>query len=254
MTLCKYCGASSSFINAHIIPEAFFRELREGTRAPLLITGRVGEFPKKAPIGVYDQEMLCGVCEERFLSEDTYGIDVLLKNFEQLFQPIEGGRAFASDRIDKNLLLRFFVAVLWRASVSAQPFYRRVALGPYETEALNVLRHPTTDITSVFDAVMSRWEEPITGGVTTAAMLDPYPERWDGVNAYRLYLGRVVAYVKVDKQPFRAPFANLSLQADGPCQIVSRNFAESKDLRAMKHTAVASAKNHAALRGRRGAA
>lgn len=254
MTLCQYCGASSNFINAHIIPEAFFRELRERERPPLLVTGKLGDFPKKAPIGVYDQKILCDACEKCFLSADTYGIEVLLSNFDQLFLPIENSRAHVSDRIDKKLLLRFFVGILWRASVSTQPFYRRVALGPYEAEALNVLRSPATDITSIFDAIISRWENPTTDGVASVAMLDPYPERWDGVNAYRLYLGRMVAYIKVDKQPFRTPFAKLSLQADGPCQIVSRNFSASKDLQVMKRTAITSARNSSTFRGRRGTA
>lgn len=254
MTLCKYCGVSDDLINAHIIPEAFFRELREGTRAPLLVTAKLGEFPKKVPIGVYDQEILCGECEERFLTVDTYGIDVLFKNFDQVFLPVDGGRGYAGAGIDKKLLLRFFVTVLWRASVSRQPFFRNVALGRYETEALDVLRSPNSDIPPIFDAVMSRWNESAYGELSTTAMLDPYLERWDNVNAYRVYLGRVIAYIKVDRQPFRDPLANLSLQAEGPCQVVTRNFASSKDLHAMKLTAVRSARNRVTFRGRHGAA
>jgi len=248
--LCKYCRVSNGLVKAHIIPEAFFRQLREGTLAPLVVTDRSGEFPKRAPIGVYDQEILCGGCETHFLASDTYGIDVLLNDFDQAFHSVEGGRGYAGDSIDKKLLLRFFVAVLWRASVSRQPFYRKVALGPYEAEALNVLRNPTAEVPLVFDAVMSRWEEPSCVNLPTITILDPHLERWDNVNAYRVYLGRVIAYIKVDRQPFRVPFANLSLQAEGPCQVVARNFAGSKYFQVMRRTAFMSAENRAAFRGR----
>ena len=251
---CKYCGGSGALIRAHVIPEAFFRKLREGTQAPLLVTAKVGEFTKRVPIGVYDSEILCGQCEGKLLATDTYGIEVLLRKVDHFFLPVEGGMGYTGADVDKTLLLRFFIALLWRASVSLQPFFRRVNLGPYETEALHVLCTPQFGIPKTFDAVMSRWDEADYGGLPTTAILDPYPERWDNVKAYRVYLGRVVAYIKVDKQPFREPFSRLSLQAQGPCQVIARSFSQSKDLQAMKRTAVASARNRYTYRGGRGAA
>lgn len=34
----------------------------------------------------------------------------------------------------------------------------------------------------------------------------PFFERWEGVNAYRLYFPHITAFVKVDQRPFRPPF------------------------------------------------
>ena len=66
-------------------------------------------------------------------------------------------------------------------------------------------------------------------------MMDPLAERWDGVRAYRFYLGRFVAYIKVDQRSFSEQLAKGALTPDGPLHVVSRQFAGSKDLRVAEH-------------------
>ena len=46
---CRLCGETRALLKAHVIPEAFFRELRDGSTAPLLVTSSPNGFPKKAP-------------------------------------------------------------------------------------------------------------------------------------------------------------------------------------------------------------
>ena len=243
---CKYCNCRSTFIKAHIIPEAFFRRLRDRDRPPLLVSGREGQIPRRSPIGVYDKCILCSGCEKQFLSMDSYGTDVILSQFQKYFSPILiDGKivALKSDTLDTNLMLRFLLSVLWRASVSTQPFYERVLLGPYEDAVLRLLTEPGSSIPSAFDAVLSRWDEVETDHLPSRGILNPYRERWDGVNTYRLYFGEVVAYVKVDKRPFNRPFSMLSLQHGVPFHVISRSLATSNDLLAMRRTVQISANN-----------
>ena len=56
--LCRLCGNTGKFVKAHIIPEAFFRILRKDGSTPLLVTGTPNQFPKRSPIGVYDEGIL----------------------------------------------------------------------------------------------------------------------------------------------------------------------------------------------------
>ena len=254
MTTCRLCNSSSNFINAHAIPEAFFRELRDGKKAPLLVAGAIGHFPKKAPIGVYDQQILCADCEATFSPADTYGIDVLLTRFDKFFRPIRNTDitvAFQADNADTTKLLLFLISILWRASVSSHAFYNLVDLGPYEPIARNTLRTSTSSIPEAFDAVLSRWEDSEDNSLPTTAMLNPHREHWEGVNAYRLYLGKVVAYVKVDNRPFAEPFSSLSLRSGSPCRIVTRELSTSKDLIAMKRTVAVAEQNRQHFRSKR---
>ena len=210
---------------------------------PKLLSSRPGSFPKRALIGVYDEEILCDACESRFGSVDSYGIDVLLKEFEKYFSPFMSGcKAVAqvSMEADKNRILQFLIAVLWRASVSTHSFYSKVDLGPHGSSALAAALGSSCGISTIFDAVLSRWEDTAESTPTTA-FLDPAPERWNGVNAYRLYLGRIVAYVKVDARPFPVGLRHSSLVHAPALVIVERNMEKSKDLRAMRRTAAANA-------------
>ncbi len=246
MKVCRACGATAGFVKSHIIPEAFFRELRDGGDSPLLVSGVQGVFPKRAPIGVYDHTILCSTCESKFQALDTYGIEVLLTRFDEHFTPLRKDGAtggFESEGLDKLRLLDFFVSVLWRASVSTQPFYKTVSLGPYERIVLETVVNGLSGAPDAFDAVLSRWKDDDDGELPTTGVMNPHRERWGDVNAYRLYLGKVVAYVRVDRRPFSEQFSAISLRSEGPCRIVSRRLATSKDLDAMRKTAVASDQN-----------
>lgn len=242
MPLCALCGLDRKLIKAHAIPEAFFRELRTGGEIPLLISGVQGHFPKKAPIGVYDEGILCEVCEPRFGAIDDYGVNVFLKDFHSDFQPISQGdqtAGFESAIADPTRLLQFLVSVLWRASTSMHPFYSKVDLGRHEPLARLAVNTLGFKLSDVFDAVLSRWKDK-SEDIPTTAILDPRREKWSGINAYRLYLGETVAYVKVDARPFPDRMRAISLRSAPPVRVVARTMAESKDLRAMTHTATRS--------------
>lgn len=241
MPKCRYCEAESKLVKAHVIPEAFFRPLREGGGTPLMVSNVVGAFPKRAPIGVYDTGILCGDCKVGFGECDGYGAEILLSKFEDRFALIERDNelfGFQSSEINKSLLMRFLLSVLWRASVSSQDFYSRVRLGRFEALAKKALLS-SAETPAVFDAVLSRWSD--TGQNNGAeGLLCPFQERWNGVNAYRFYLSPVVAYIKVDQRPFPDELHALGLQVnDCVTRIVAREFEHSKDRHAFARVAAA---------------
>jgi len=121
--ICRYCSQLKPLVKAHIIPEAFFRAIGKGGEALLLITDVASSpHPKRAPIGVYDNQILCDPCERRFDKVDAYGTKTLLHTLRgAALVPLRRGFGvvgFRAAGIDQQLLKRFFVAALWRASVS----------------------------------------------------------------------------------------------------------------------------------------
>lgn len=214
----------------------------------MLVSGAYCEWAKKLPVGVYDSKILCKACEAQLKAIDSFGVDVLLKQHEKHFQPlVQHGKTvgFESTSIDKARLLQFLIAVLWRASVSVENFYRQVELGPHETTAQEIAFSSTVPSSfGVFDALLSRWHDKQDLDLLAYPLLDPRREKWpDGVNAYRLYFGEIVAYIKVDSRPFQPPFSSMSLLRSPTLKVVSRNLATSKDFRAMVDTAAKSHRN-----------
>jgi hypothetical protein len=244
--ICRYCGQLQPLVKAHIIPEAFFRAIGTGREAPLLITN-VASRPhaRRAPIGVYDNQILCDTCERRFDKVDAYGTKTLLHTLRgDALVPFRRGRdvvGFWTTGIDQQLLKRFFVATLWRASVSTHPFFERVRLGPkFEDLAKNSVTEG--EMPPVFGALISCWIGP-DGRDEHVGFMNPFAERYDDIRGYRFYFGRFTAYVKVDQRPFRRPLGTMSLGTQAELFIVRRDHRASKDFAAMINTAIVQHEN-----------
>lgn len=250
---CRLCNLPRKFAQSHVIPKAFWPELLDGKDIPLLVSSSEGSFPKRAPIGVYDQTILCETCETKFNAMDDYGINILLKRREELFKPVppEGEPVeWKSEVVNQHRLLVFLVGILWRASVSTHGFYQRVDLGPLELLARKVVMDQEAAVPGEFGAVLSQWRANDEHRSLTKGLMDPLKEKWGEATAYRFYFGEVVAYIKADKRPFPREFKKYSLGAHESLTIIARDFAKSKDLSGLRHTAIQSHLNHEAFKRR----
>jgi hypothetical protein len=127
---------------------------------------------------------------------DDHGIQVLLKRFQDLFVAVNHAEktvAFRASEVDQGILLRFFIATLWRASVSTHSFYKRIVLGPYEELARQRIFNPHLPIPDVFAVVLSRWVASEVFDSLTTGLMDPFRQTLHGANAYRMYFGEIVA-------------------------------------------------------------
>ena len=59
--------------------------------------------------------------------------------------------------------------------------------------------------------------------------MDPFREKYDGLNYYRFYLSRYIMYIKVDKRIAKNSMHAMQLQENKPLFIVSREFEKSKE-------------------------
>lgn len=238
MSKCRLCGQRRNLIKAHIIPEAFFREARKGAKKPRIIFDDPNTYPKRSPIGVYDQEILCYQCESKFQTMDDYGVQVLLTKFHELFLPMTYGDRVVhqAENINYNLLLRFLVATLWRASVSTQMFYKDVNLDQLESLAKRTILIPDSPIPKHFSAILSRWVTDKETAFATKVLLNPYPSTIYGIKSYRFYFGQVVADIKADKRPLPDVLHPVML-LQPTVILVDRELGQSKDFVSMVHTA-----------------
>lgn len=224
---CCYCRQDKKLIKAHIIPEGFFRRLREGQNPLKMLTNIAGEYPKKMPIGVYDKNILCDECEKIFGVWDEYAQQLLTD--EPLHgEPILYGTQCIGWRVteyDYTLLKLFFISLLWRASVSKQNFYQKVNLGSFEEKAKELIAQKNPGTSDEFGVTLAKFDHPLS-----SSMLDPHLERIGGVNYYRLYLAGYVAYIKVDKRKAPKPLLDFLLKEGQPLIIISRDFSNSAEL------------------------
>ena len=239
MNQCRLCGNNNKLIKAHVIPEAFFREIVIGDEGAHLISGSPGELPKRSPIGVYDREILCDQCEVKFGRVDDYGVLVLLKRFHELFLPIINEKrivGYQAENINQDLLLRFLVSTLWRASVSTQPFYDSIDLGPLESLARQTILNPNTPVPIQFTAMLWSWNPNNDSYIATKSLMNPFHINGQTINTYRFYFGEVAADIIADTQPIPDNTRILHLLEGPSVIIVAREFTTSKDYAAIIHT------------------
>jgi hypothetical protein len=232
--ICRLCQTERRLVKAHIIPEGFFRSLGDRSETLEIHTNKSGAHPKKAPIGVYDKSILCGPCDNVFSPWDKHAQDVLLCDFSYETTIYDGPAklGWKVARFDYRLLKLFFLSLLWRASVSTHDFYRRVSTGPFEQDLRTMIMAGEPGTADRFAVVLARFDAP---GYT--AMLDPHPDRYDGINYFRFYLAGFVAYIKVDHRPPQDALADFILGPHAPLIVLLRSALESKDGAVMRELA-----------------
>lgn len=246
---CRYCGEAGKLIKAHVIPEAFFRRLRDGQDPPRLLTNKEKEYPKRMPIGVYDSNILCKACEPRFGDWDDYAQELLGVEPKGAL-PIMDKDQIAGYEVQEyryDLLKLFFISLLWRASVSRHTFYSKVKLGPFENIAKGFMECQEPGTPEDFSVTLAKFDHPV--GET---ILDPHPEKREGVNYYRFYLGSYVAYIKVDKRRATGLHADFMMKRSEPLRIIGRNLERSKELPLIRDIATSANLATSADRKKRG--
>lgn len=195
---CKLCRCEKELIDAHIIPESFF-ETKGKTTPVVELTSSEEIYPKRRPIGIYDPTILCKECEKIFDKWDDYGYKLLCEKTDErkiIMNDDSGIILERYDNYDYFKLKMFFVSVLWRAAVSNNIFFSHVSLGPYLEKIRNIVLNNNLDSDDEFDVFLTRHTN-IKGPIH----FPPNPERYaDGVRFYKVYLGRVMFHIKVDKR------------------------------------------------------
>jgi hypothetical protein len=225
---CAFCGESGPLVKAHAIPRVFFNISPQDPENYLkLVTNKEGVYPKKAPIGVYDAEILCQKCEDSFSDVDSYAARLLLQSPDS-FRPIPNAEkpvGFEVDNYDYSRLKRFFMAVLWRAAVSDHAFYAKVHLGDHEKRLSEMLHASQAGEPDEFATVLGVYDShPVS-----TIILDPHRERCEGVNCYRFKLHRYQFWIKVDKRQFPEGVRETQISEKPPLLVLHSEFLGSRD-------------------------
>jgi hypothetical protein len=249
--ICRLCDYDKQLIDAHIIPRPFFTEVDSGHQRAKVMSNREAEHPKRLPIGFYDPAILCAECDNRIGRWDEYGIETLIqKRHEWRAVPSSDDPvAFVQESFDYARLKLFFLSVLWRAHESSLQFFSKVHLGPYRDRLFHLISTDDPGTEDEFSVLLSEFTVENKLPKTGAPLLDPHPERWEGIHAYRLSLGIVTAYVKVDRRPFAGSFAHLVLKPNQPLTLVAREFGGSAEA-GVAQSIVNKPKNRRAFRPR----
>lgn len=232
---CKLTGKTGQPVKAHVVPRAFY-ELPTQEEGPCVLASNApNSFPKRAPVGVYDESMVTQQGEDLFRLWDDYAAQLLLQN-ENAFAPIiHHGviHEWTLSEYDYSLLKLFSLSVLWRAHTSCRPEFKRVQLGPHALQVKNCLLNNNPGTPDYYSIHIGKWIDDEFGPV----FMDPFSERYEGVNYYRIYCGRYILYSKVDKRPPPETFRQIQLGQTKVLHVIGRDLKASKEWLLMQRIA-----------------
>lgn len=140
-SVCKFCGQEKKLIGAHIIPKHFYLNYKNEDYKLL------DPFNCKCNAqqsGAKDKTILCSDCDNKIIGKfDDEGYKVLLQKipqnlvYQDFYQKIY---ALKPEEYDYENLRKFFISILWRASISQLKEFKEINLGPYEDKALEILK------------------------------------------------------------------------------------------------------------------
>jgi len=203
MQACKYCGRLKTLVKSHIIPRSFceIKSFQQNASYNALSLPSDSEDlkPVKRSIGVYDDELFCKDCEDKFMIYDAYAFKILNEqgNRRKTLRDEQGQVLGAYyETYDYNKLKLFFISVLLRAGLSDVFFFKHIKVGPYLEllkEAIDAGQAPAANDFAVF---LAYYDEIKKGPI----LFPPAQKRIEKIKFYHFHIGQVIFYIKIDKR------------------------------------------------------
>jgi len=238
---CKLTGEMGKGVKSHIIPRSFYEIEPQENGSIELMTNKKGEYNKRAPIGIYDQDIFIEKGEKLFDKLDSFGAELLINNFDS-FKEINDSNnsliAWSIQDYSYQTIKLFVLSVIWRAHTSKQSFFSRVDLGIHADKIKSMLLDSNPGDENQYSVNIVRWKSNDFG----AMFMDPARVRFDEINYYQLYCGRYVFYIKIDKRESSKKLKKTQLTDGQDFLVVARDLEESKEFSAMRKIAILKSK------------
>lgn len=216
--ICKFCGGDfPKLAKAHIIPRTFYEEVRGKDNYSIFFkasaSGNRREFKQN---GIYDDSILCSACDNKFSLADKHGREVFVRALKEknIYRDPEGiSCAYFLPDVNYDLLKRFVLSLVWRASITTHPFFAGVDIGPHEGRIKTLLENNssgTIDEYSFFVYHLINNPRPDT-------ITPPEPLKFGNYKSLFMYLPSISIMVKLDKRPFSDYMKkNIIIKPDAP--------------------------------------
>ncbi len=143
MGTCRLCLCHSQLVQSHVIPEFFFKPLKEKDGHFFIQCSDPAKKElkqQKAPT----ENLLCLKCDTVRLQKNEDHLSRILYQANNL-KIIDAERFLAVTGYDYDRIRKGLLSILWRMSISQNPFFKNVNLGDRHEEILRRLRCPRID-------------------------------------------------------------------------------------------------------------
>jgi hypothetical protein len=207
---CALCLQESQLQRSHVIPEFLYRSLYDDKhRLQVLSTleDRDNSLEQKG----LRESLLCTNCEQKISVWERYA-SLVLQGGVPLTVRREGKIVFVSG-VDYLKFRLFQLSILWRASVSTLPFFKRVNLGPHEEVLRQWLDTEQGGDPERYGCLM--FGINLNGSAFTQVIMQPVASRVDSTRSYRFMFGGFLWAYLVSSRSLGAVFSACTLRPEG---------------------------------------
>ena len=210
--VCKLCKKEAELRHSHILPEFFYSDIYDESHRTLKITPSA-EWPIQKGIREY---LLCQNCETKLSRYETYAAR-LIRDIPS-FDRDEDGRLLYSDNVDYLQFKLFQLSMIWRASISKDPGFAQVKLGPHEEKVRGMLVEEKPGTSSQYGCLMMTMlnTELLHKVIVGPIVVKPRPF---GHTAYKFTTGNIVWLFFITSHAIDKRVQDLFLQETGILKI-----------------------------------
>ena len=217
--ICKFCQQDKPSIDAHIIAKCLLKPLLSSSGPLLLISKDATQNSKKFWTGVYDSNMLCTDCDNKFSPWEEYAAQLFAK-LSKKPSDLNTTKYYLVDKFDYAKLKLCLLATLWKMSVTKRPEYKHVNLGTrYEREIRTMLDNADPGPPEKFSVVLLQFSDY----VGRRSAIGTHTQKWKNTTFYHLGLPHFVATIKIGSEYRKHIIQDAILHPDRPLVIVLGN-------------------------------
>jgi hypothetical protein len=191
--ICKKCNAEKT-IKAHLVPRVFCTQVQTGKSHAVLVT-KNGNF-KTSQSGIWDNEILCAKC------------DGVLGEYENYMYKVSSsirsggsdvpGKCKIVEGVDTANVLKFCAGILYKYSLTSKQ-NGQIQLDRYQDVLKDFIFVENAETPLELDAFVFRPLRYLQDDGVFAYRA-PLPDRKYGVNIYRMMMGGLVFFIKLDRR------------------------------------------------------
>lgn len=121
---CRLCGTEGMLQESHVIPKAFFRQIKRN--GPALQSNDHPFIRNRPTQDSWSQHLLCVMCEQKLSKWEGYAIDVLRFPVRRKVLIRKEPRQWEFFNVDYKAFRLFQIAVLFRSAISAHEAFEHV--------------------------------------------------------------------------------------------------------------------------------
>lgn len=203
---CKKCKNPIT-IEAHLIPRCFAIQVQTGKSHAAGVHPNNVKF-NVSQSGIWDNKILCKECDGHLGDHENYALKISKLIRADGSQEIS--EKMVIENVDKKRMMRFCAGILYKYSLTTVE-NGKIDLGKYQ-EICQEIAFTDNEIPKCFDVFAIRLIR-YSNDNEVFAYRSPSPDRKEGINYYRLFIGGILFFIKVDQKLIQVKqFKDVSLQ------------------------------------------